>query len=192
MRQAHIVRQTAETSIDLQLTLEGKGSFTGSTGVGFFDHMLRAFSVHAGMDLTLQVRGDLEVDCHHTVEDVGIVLGNALREALGDRSGICRFGECRIPMDEAMSSCVMDISGRAFLVYECDYTAPAVGDLDTQMVEEFFRAVAFNAGITLHLHTPYGENDHHKIESQFKAFAHALRRAVTVREGGVLSSKGVL
>ena len=191
MRMAEIHRKTHETDIELRLSLDG-GSRDISTGVGFFDHMLTALCVHGGLGRELRARGDLEVDCHHTVEDVGIVLGQALKEALGDRSGIKRYGHAFIPMDEALGFCALDISGRPFLVFEGDFPQAVTGAFDCCMTEEFFRAVAMNAEITLHLRCGYGKNSHHMIEAMFKAFAHALKDAAEVTEGGVLSSKGVL
>ena len=154
--------------------------------------MLTALAVHSGIDLSVTVDGDLEVDCHHTIEDTGIVIGMALGKALSDKSGICRYGTAFIPMDEALGFACLDISGRPFLVFDCDFSSPAIGEMDTQMVEEFFRALAFQAGITLHLRCEYGKNDHHKAEALFKAFAHALKQAVADNGGGVLSTKGVL
>lgn len=190
-RTAEIHRRTNETDIELKLSLEG-GERDISTGIGFFDHMLTALCVHGGLGLELKAKGDLEVDCHHTVEDVGIVLGQALREALGDRSGIRRYGHAFIPMDEALGFCALDISGRPFLVFEGDFPQAVTGAFDCCMTEEFFRALAMNAGITLHLRCEYGKNSHHMIEAMFKAFAHALKDAAETAEGGVLSSKGVL
>ena len=162
------------------------------TGIGFFDHMLTALAVHGGLGLKISVKGDLQVDCHHTVEDVGIVLGKALEEALGDKAGIRRYGSAFIPMDEALAFCAIDVSGRAFFVFDGDFPQERVGAFDTCMTEEFFRALAMNAGITLHIRCEYGKNSHHMIEAQFKAFAHALRAAVSPRGDGVLSSKGII
>lgn len=192
MRNCTIHRATKETDIHLTVELDGNGTFTGSTGIGFFDHMLQAFAVHSGMDFTLEMTGDLEVDCHHSVEDLGIVLGQALAKLLGDKSAIMRYGSFYVPMDEALAFCALDISGRGFLVFEAAFHNPSVGAFDCCMTEEFFRAVAHNAGITLHLRALYGVNDHHVIEALFKAAAHALALAVVPRAGGVLSSKGVL
>lgn len=191
MRTAEIHRKTNETDIRLKLDLDG-GSREISTGIGFFDHMLTALSVHGGLGLELSVQGDLEVDCHHTVEDTGIVLGQALAQALGDHSGIRRYGHAFIPMDEALGFCALDISGRPFLVFDADFPQAAAGTFDCCMTEEFFRAVSMNSGITLHLRCEYGKNSHHMIEALFKAFAHALKDAADVIGGGVLSSKGVL
>ena len=192
MRIGKAERNTKETQISLSWNLDGAGSYKGSCGVGFFDHMMQALCVHGGFDIELAMKGDLEADCHHSIEDLGIVLGMALKEALKDKGGILRYGSFYIPMHEALGFCSLDVSGRAFLVYDASYENPSVGALDCCMVKEFFRALAFQAGITLHLRVLYGENDHHKIEAIFKAFAHALKEAVTETGKGVLSSKGVL
>ncbi|MBC8610254.1 imidazoleglycerol-phosphate dehydratase HisB [Massilimaliae timonensis] len=192
MRNAALNRATRETDISVDLNLDGIGTAVIDTGIGFFDHMLTALAVHSGIDLSVTVDGDLEVDCHHTIEDTGIVIGMALGKALSDKSGICRYGTAFIPMDEALGFACLDISGRPFLVFDCDFSSPAIGEMDTQMVEEFFRALAFQAGITLHLRCEYGKNDHHKAEALFKAFAHALKQAVADNGGGVLSTKGIL
>lgn len=191
MRQAALHRVTRETDIDLTLCLEG-GEVRVDTGIGFFDHMLTALARHGGLGLTVKAVGDLQVDCHHTVEDTGIVLGQALREALGDCRGIVRFADCRIPMDEALASCALDIGGRAFLHFDADFTNPSVGGYDCCMTEEFFRALSSNAGLTLHLTVEYGKNDHHKIEALYKAFARCLRAAAEVRGTEIPSTKGVL
>lgn len=190
-RECTVRRDTKETQIALTVNLDGTGAFTGTSGIGFFDHMLAAFAVHGGFDLSLEMCGDLEVDCHHSVEDLGIVLGQAFAR-LCDKSAIARYGSFYIPMDEALGFCVVDISGRPFLVFDAAFNNPAVGGFDCCMTGEFFRAFAMNAGITLHLKALYGDNDHHKIEAIFKAAAHALKIAVTPREGNILSSKGVL
>ncbi len=192
MRECTIQRTTRETDITLTLNLDGKGRYTGTSGIGFFDHMLSALAVHSKTDLDLKMTGDLHVDCHHTVEDVGIVLGQALAKLLGDKSAIARYGNFYIPMDEALAFCALDISGRAFLVFDCEFANPSVGAFDCCMTGEFFRALAVNAGLTLHIRLLYGENDHHKIEAVFKAFAHALKIAAAPADGGILSSKGVL
>ena len=191
MRQAELHRVTRETDIELTLCLDG-GEVAVDTGIGFFDHMLTALGKHGGLGLTVKAVGDLQVDCHHTIEDTGIVLGQALREALGDCRGIVRFADCRIPMDEALASCALDIGGRAFLRFDAEFTNPSVGGYDCCMTEEFFRAVASNAGLTLHLAVEYGKNDHHKIEALYKAFARCLRAAAEVRGSEVPSTKGVL
>ena len=191
MRTVEIKRETKETQIQLNLNIDGNGTFTGSSGIGFFDHMLTAFAVHGGFDLALDMKGDLEVDGHHSVEDLGIVLGQAFARVL-DKSQIVRFGSFYVPMDESLAFCALDISGRAYLHFDATFTNQSVGAFDCCLVEEFFRAFAMNSGITLHIRLEYGSNDHHKIEAIFKAVAHALQIAVTVRDGGVLSSKGVL
>jgi len=191
MRTVEIKRETKETQIQLNLNIDGNGTFTGSSGIGFFDHMLTAFAVHGGFDIALDMKGDLEVDGHHSVEDLGIVLGQAFARVL-DKSQIVRFGSFYVPMDESLAFCALDISGRAYLHFDAAFTNQSVGAFDCCLVEEFFRAFAMNSGITLHIRLEYGSNDHHKIEAIFKAVAHALQIAVTVRDGGVLSSKGVL
>jgi imidazoleglycerol-phosphate dehydratase len=191
-RKSDIERNTKETKIKLSLLLDGSGNADVDTGVGFFDHMLTALAVHAGFDLAVQCKGDLNVDGHHTVEDVGIVLGRALAEALGDKAGIARYGNFSIPMDESLASSALDISGRAYLIFNAEFAKEKIGDFETQLVEEFFRALVFNAGITLHINAPYGENDHHKAEAIFKSFAHAIKAAVVIEGDRVLSSKGVL
>lgn len=191
-RYASMHRKTNETEVTLELCLDG-GERSVSTGVGFFDHMLTAFAVHGGFGLKVKTVGDWEVDCHHTVEDTGIVLGKAFADALPTKRGIKRFGHSFIPMDEALAFAVVDISGRPFLVFSGEFHQERVGDFDTCMTEEFFRAFATNAGITLHLKCEYGKNSHHMIEALFKAAAHALRDAAAQEEGDVLlSSKGVL
>lgn len=194
MRTAAISRETRETNISLKLDLDGSGAREICTGVGFFDHMLELFAVHAGVDLTVSCKGDTQVDFHHSVEDVGICLGQAIAQALGDKRGIARLGHACAPMDEALALAALDVSGRPYLVLDAQFDAPMVGAMDTQLVREFFRAVATHAGLTLHLRVPYGQNDHHKIEALFKAFGRALRDAVAPdpRIDGVLSTKGVL
>lgn len=191
MRVSNQQRKTKETDISISLSLDG-GNTAISTGIGFFDHMLEAFAVHGGFGLTVQAVGDLLVDCHHTVEDVGIVLGKAFAQALGDKSGIARYGSFFIPMDEALAFASVDISGRPFLVFQAEFRQERVGDFDTCMTEEFMRAFAMNAGITLHTRIEYGVNAHHEIEAMFKAVAHAMRQAVTLTGGEVLSTKGAL
>lgn len=191
MRTAEINRKTKETDISVKLDLDG-GNADVSTGIGFFDHMLTAFAVHGGMGLTVKAVGDLQVDGHHTVEDVGIVLGKAFREALGDMKGIARYGTAFIPMDEALGFASIDISGRPFLVFNAEFSDDKIGDFDACLAEEFFRAFAFNAGVTLHLKCEYGKNDHHIAEALFKAAAHAIKSAKTVSGSEILSTKGVL
>ena len=191
MRTAHIVRKTKETEIDLALTLENS-SVEVSTGIGFFDHMLTALAFYAGWGLVLTVKGDLHVDGHHTVEDTGIVLGQALREALGDRAGIRRFGSAYVPMDEALCRTVLDISNRPYLVFQADMPQPMIGAYDSCLTVEFMRAVAMNAGLTLHQECLYGANAHHITEALFKSLGLALKDAVRVEGEGVTSTKGVL
>ena len=190
-RMAQVTRNTKETQITVSINLDGNGKSDISTGIGFFDHMLTALSAHSAIDMNIKAEGDLYVDCHHTIEDTGIVLGQAFRKALSDKGGIVRYGHAMIPMDEALGFCALDISGRPYLVFDCEFKADSMGGMDTQMVVEFFRAFAFHAGITLHLKVPYGENDHHKAEALFKACAHALGDAVKLRaDGSTLSTKG--
>lgn len=191
MRIADITRKTKETVISASLNLDG-GEVKINTGIGFLDHMLTALGVHGGFGLTLAAKGDLEVDGHHTAEDVGIVLGKAFGEALGDKGGIVRYGSAFIPMDEALGFCAVDISGRPFLVFNAEFTNEKIGELDTCLIEEFMRAFAFNAGITLHLRCEYGKNDHHKAEALFKALAYALKAATRQNSGEIVSTKGVL
>ena len=192
MRTAQIDRKTRETDITLSIDLDGKGNVSVDTGIGFFDHMLTALAVHCGIDLNVKCQGDLYVDAHHTVEDTGICLGKAFAQALGDKSGIARYGSAYVPMDEALAFCSLDISGRAFLVFNAQFSEDRIGQFDTCLTEEFFRAFAFNAGITLHIREEYGKNDHHICEAIFKATAHALKKAIAVNGGAVLSTKGVL
>ena len=192
MRIGEITRTTKETDISIKLDLDGTGKVNIDTGIGFFDHMLTALGVHAGFDLDVTVKGDLYVDGHHSVEDTGIALGQAFAKAIGDKAGIARYGSFYIPMDEALFFCSLDISGRPFLVYNAELTNEKVGEFDTCLAEEFFRAFAFNAGITLHIREEYGKNDHHIIEAMFKALAHALKEAVSISGSAVLSTKGVL
>ena len=193
MRQAQLARKTKETDIKIAVKLDNMGTANIDTGIGFFDHMLTALSVHSGISMNIAVKGDLYVDGHHTVEDTGIVLGKALGEALGDKSGITRYGSAFIPMDEALAFCSLDISNRPFLVFQGTFTNAMIGQYDACLTEEFFRAFAFNAGITLHVNMMYCVNDHHKCEAAFKAVAHALKTAVTPLEAGkTLSTKGVL
>lgn len=191
MRTAEITRKTKETDITVKLDLDG-GNADISTGIGFFDHMLTAFAVHGGMGLTVKAVGDLQVDGHHTVEDVGIVLGKAFKEVMGDMKGIARYGTAFIPMDEALGFASIDISGRPFLVFNAEFSDDRIGEFDTCLAEEFFRAFAFNAGVTLHLKCEYGKNDHHIAEALFKAAAHAVKAAKTVSGNEILSTKGVL
>ena len=194
MRTANFERKTRETDIRLTVNLDGSGVTELTTGVGFFDHMLDALCRFAQFDLTLSCSGDLDIDAHHTVEDVGICLGKAIREALGDRAGIRRVGSAYMPMDEALAFAAIDISGRPYLAWNADFTAPMCGAMDTALAEEFFRAVSVNAGLTVHMNLLAGRNDHHKMEALFKAFGLAMRDAVRLDERicGVLSTKGTL
>lgn len=193
MREAQITRKTKETDIEVKIVLDGQGKAQIDTGIGFFDHMLTALSVHSGISMIIKVKGDLYVDGHHTVEDTGIVLGKALGDALGDKSRLTRYGTAFIPMDEALGFCSLDISNRPFLVFRGNFTNAMIGNYDSCLTEEFFRAFAFNAGITLHIDMMYGSNDHHKCEAAFKAVAHALKIAVKpLEDGKTLSTKGVL
>lgn len=194
MRSSQINRNTAETKISLSLNIDGEGKTMIDTGIGFFDHMLTHIGKHSLSDLTVKAEGDLEVDCHHTVEDVGIVLGQAIKEAVGSKEGINRYGQAIIPMDEALILCAVDLSGRAYVEVDTPFTVQRVGDFDTEMVEEFFRAVGTNAAMNLHIQVLRGKNNHHIIEGMCKAFAKALMMAVTVnpRIKGVASTKGML
>lgn len=191
MRKAQVKRETKETRIDLTLCLEG-GEIAVQTGIGFFDHMLTALAFYAGFGLQLNVHGDLNVDGHHTVEDTGIVLGQALREALGDKAGIVRFSSVFVPMDEALCRTVLDISGRPYLVLDAPMPQEIIGEYDSCLTEEFMRALAVNAGLTLHQHALYGKNAHHITEALFKSLGLALKEAVSVGGSGVTSTKGVL
>ena len=188
-------RNTKETKIKASIDLDGTGLSDINTGIGFLDHMLDLLTRHSGINLSVFCDGDLNVDGHHTTEDIGIVLGKILGDALGEKRGINRYGFASIPMDEALAQCSLDISGRPFLVLQADFGGEYVGEFATELVEEFFRAVAFNAGLTLHLKCEYGVNDHHKIEAMFKAFARALRQAISIDEkfkDEIPSTKGVL
>jgi len=193
-RQARVERKTKETEITLALGLDGTGASKVKTPIPFFSHMLEAFAKHGLVDLAVDAQGDIEVDQHHTVEDVGIVLGQALDEALGDRAGIRRYGSALVPMDESLAECAIDISGRPLCVFDADLPATSIAGFDTELAEEFFRAVANGAKLTLHVSVRYGSNAHHMIEACFKAFARALRVAVSIDpdESGVPSTKGTL
>lgn len=193
VRSGSVERKTKETDIKIAVELDGKGRASIDTGIGFFDHMLTALSVHSGISMDIKVKGDLEVDCHHTIEDTGIALGQALGQALGNKSGIVRYGTAYIPMDESLAMASLDLSNRPFLVFNCDFTNQSCGGYDLCMTEEFFRAFAFNSGMTLHINLLYGSNDHHKAEAVYKAAAHALKTAVAYNsDGTTLSTKGVL
>lgn len=194
VRKGSVSRRTAETDISVSLELDGTGKAEVHSGIGFFDHMLNLFAAHGLFDLTVQCNGDIEVDGHHSVEDIGIALGDALKEALGDKKGIARYGSFYLPMDESLALVALDISGRPFLVYDGGEMAPMIGGYDTELTEEFLRAFAFHAGLTLHVKVLYGTNSHHKVEAIFKALGHALRIAAGKddRVQGVPSTKGVL
>lgn len=193
-RIAQIQRKTKETDIQVKLNLDGSGNSVINTGIGFFNHMLEGFSKHGFFDLNLNCEGDLAVDCHHTIEDCGIVLGNAIREALGDKSGIKRFGSCILPMDESLVLCAIDLSGRPYLVFDGEFTTEKIGYMDTEMVKEFFYAISYSAGMNLHIKVLTPGNNHHMAEAMFKAFARALADAVShdPRVQGILSTKGSL
>ncbi|HEY5071637.1 MAG TPA: imidazoleglycerol-phosphate dehydratase HisB [Caulobacteraceae bacterium] len=194
-RTAQVERKTKETDIRLRLNLDGTGASTIATGIGFFDHMLESFARHGGFDLEVATRGDLHIDMHHTVEDTGIVLGQAVRQALGGFDGIRRFGDAYIPMDETLTRCAVDLSNRPYLIWRVSFSKPKVGDMDTELFKEFHHALAMNAGACVHLETLYGENSHHIAESGFKALSRALRTAVEIDAktgGAVPSTKGAL
>ncbi|WP_281299950.1 MULTISPECIES: imidazoleglycerol-phosphate dehydratase HisB [unclassified Iodidimonas] len=195
MRSAQIDRKTRETDISVSLGLDGEGRSTISTGIGFYDHMLEQLARHSLMDIDIRAVGDLHIDAHHTVEDVGIALGGALKKALGERRGITRYGHAYVPMDETLSRVAVDISGRPFLVWKVPFTQARLGEMDTELFEEFARAFAFGAGITLHVEVLYGVNNHHKIESCFKGMAMALRMAIEIdprRKDAIPSTKGTI
>ena len=193
-RTAALTRTTKETDISLTLSLDGSGQARIDTGIGFFDHMLHGFARHGLFDLTVEVQGDLEVDTHHTIEDTGIVLGNAIRQAIGDKAGIARYGFRILPMDEALILCALDLCGRPYLVYDLKLDREKVGDLETEMVREFFYAISYGAAMNLHIKQMEGTNNHHIIEGAFKAFGKALDEATRKDEriSGVLSTKGSL
>jgi imidazoleglycerol-phosphate dehydratase len=193
-RSAQIKRKTAETNIVLSLNIDGSGKSKINTGIPFFDHMLTLFAKHGLFDLNLTAKGDIEIDYHHTVEDVGICLGNAFKDALGDKKGITRYGEAKVPMDEALTEAIIDISGRPHLTYNVEITKTKFKDFDVEVVREFFEAFVMNAGITIHVNLLRGRNMHHKIESIFKAFAVALSKACEInpKKKGIPSTKGTL
>jgi imidazoleglycerol-phosphate dehydratase len=191
-RSAQLHRETKETTVDVALEVDGTGTTEVSTGIAFFDHMLEQLGKHAGFDLVIRATGDLEVDLHHTVEDVGIVLGNALREALGDKAGVRRFANALVPLDEALVQVAIDLSGRPFLVYDIDPVSEWIGTFDPQLAEEFWKGFVDGARLTLHLRSVTGKNGHHVIEASFKGVARALRDAVRVEGTGVPSTKGTL
>lgn len=193
-RRADFVRKTKETDIALSFSIDGSGETSLNTGIGFFDHMLDGFARHGLFDLKVNVVGDLAVDCHHTIEDTGIVLGNAIKKAIGDKKGIKRYGSCMLPMDETLVLCAVDLSGRPYLAFDAEFTTDRVGYFDTEMVREFFYAISYTAGMNLHIKVLSGTNNHHMIEAMFKAFAKALDEATTIdpRITDILSTKGSL
>ncbi|OYW56686.1 MAG: imidazoleglycerol-phosphate dehydratase [Rhizobiales bacterium 17-65-6] len=195
MRRAEIVRETKETKVRLSVDLDGTGKVAVSTGIGFLDHMLDLLGRHARFDLEVEAQGDLHIDFHHTAEDVGIVLGQAVRRALGEMRGVTRYADVHLPMDETLTRVALDISGRPFLVFRTSFATQKIGEFDTELVREFFQAFASNAGVTLHVETLYGENSHHIAESCFKGLARALRAAVAIdpaAAGEIPSTKGAL
>ena len=191
-RTATIHRQTGETDITITLRIDGSGKWEGTSGIGFFDHMMNLLAAHSGMDISLTCQGDLDVDNHHTIEDIGITLGEAFRKALGDKKGIHRYGCFFCPMDETLSRIVLDISGRPYLVFDVTIPVERIGSFETEMTREFFLAFANHAAMNLHMATLYGINGHHIVESLFKGIGHALKEAFTVEGNQVLSTKGVL
>lgn len=193
-RQADVTRKTKETDISVALNLDGSGKSSIDTGIGFFNHMLDGFARHGFFDLDIKIKGDLQVDGHHSVEDAGIVLGTAIKEALGGKTGIKRYGSSILPMDDALALCAVDLCGRPYFVFDCEFTAERVGELDTELVREFFYAVSYSAGMNLHIKMISGVNNHHMIEALFKAFARALDEAIgkDTRIKDVLSTKGSL
>lgn len=195
MRQASVTRTTKETDIAVELNIDGSGSYDVETGIGFLDHMLEQLAKHSGMDLKVRCKGDLHIDGHHTTEDVGIAMGQAFKQALGDKVGITRYGHAYLPMDETLSRAALDISGRPFLIWKVRFTRDKLGEMDTELFEEWYRAFAFAGGLTLHMENLYGENNHHIIESLYKALAQAIKTAANLdpRNAGTLpSTKGAL
>jgi imidazoleglycerol-phosphate dehydratase len=195
MRTATIKRRTKETSINVALNLDGSGQYRVSTGIGFLDHMLEQLSRHSLMDLEVEAKGDLHIDFHHTTEDTGIAIGEAVAQALGDRAGIMRYGAARIPMDETLTRVTLDVSNRPYLIWRVEFTRPKLGEMDTELFKEWFQAFAQAAGITLHVENIYGENNHHIVESCYKGLARALRQAIEIdarQAGAIPSTKGVL
>lgn len=192
MREASLTRKTKETDVSVTWNLDGTGKASINTGIGFFNHMLELLAFHSGTDLRVKAVGDIDVDDHHTIEDIGIVLGTVFRQALGDRIGIARYGFFLLPMDEVLAETAMDISGRPYLVFNCDFNRENVGAMATEMAEEFFRAFVVAAGVTLHINVSYGTNDHHKMEGIFKSFARTLKAAVKVEGNQIPSTKGMM
>lgn len=194
LRSAHCKRKTKETDIDLMFTIDGSGQSSITTDIGFFDHMLDGFARHGLFDLDVTVKGDLLVDCHHTIEDCGIVLGEAIKQAVGDKKGLCRYGSCILPMDETLVLCAIDLSGRPYLSFDAEFTTNRIGYMDTEMIREFFYAISYSAGMNLHIQVLKAGNNHHMAEAMFKAFAKALDAATTKdpRIADILSTKGSL
>lgn len=195
MRTASVTRKTNETAIKVKVNLDGSGIYDIKTGIGFFDHMLEQLSRHSLMDLTVSCKGDLHIDAHHTVEDIGIAIGSALKQSLGDMAGITRYAHSYIPMDETLTRASLDISGRPFLVWKVAFSQDRLGEMDTELFQEFYRAFAFGAGMTLHMENLYGENNHHIAESSFKALARAIKDAVAIdprKADSIPSTKGTL
>ena len=195
MRESNLSRKTKETDISIQVKLDENLESKINTGIGFFNHMLELFAFHSGIYLSIDCKGDIQVDGHHSVEDIGILMGKAIKEALGDKKGINRYGDVFLPMDETLAHCSLDISGRPYLVFNVEFTSERVGDFETELTEEFFRAIAVNSGMTLHFNLEYGKNTHHIIEALFKSFGKALKQAITINEKNkdkILSSKGVI
>lgn len=194
IRSAHCKRKTKETDIDLMFTIDGSGQSSITTDIGFFDHMLDGFARHGLFDLDVTVKGDLLVDCHHTIEDCGIVLGEAIKQAVGDKKGICRYGSCILPMDETLVLCAIDLSGRPYLSFDAEFKTNRIGYMDTEMIREFFYAISYSAGMNLHIQVLKAGNNHHMAEAMFKAFAKALDAATTKdpRIADILSTKGSL
>jgi imidazoleglycerol-phosphate dehydratase len=192
MRTSTVNRKTNETDIQLMIDLDGTGNTNVDTGIGFFDHMLNLFGFHGCFDLNVLAKGDLDVDDHHTIEDIGITFAQAFKQAIGDKKGIARYGSFRCCMDEALACVDLDISGRGYLVFNAEFNREMIGMMSTEMVKEFFYAFAINAGVTLHINLMYGENDHHKVEAIFKAFGHALKEATRIQSDTLLSTKGTL
>jgi imidazoleglycerol-phosphate dehydratase len=191
MRSSPLSRKTSETDIEIKISIDGSGNASINTGISFFDHMLNSFAKHGSLDLTIKAQGDLSVDDHHTVEDIGITLGNAFQKALGDKKGIERFADVRVPMDEALAIVAVDLSGRSFLVFDAEFSGTKIGGFNPQNTRHFFESMTGNAGINAHLSVT-GKNDHHKIEALFKAFGIALKKAVRISGSGIPSTKGVL
>ena len=195
MRKGSVKRKTKETDVEVAIDLDGQGRAQAETGIGFLDHMLDLLARHSRIDISVKAKGDLHIDHHHTTEDVGIALGQAVRQALGDMKGITRYADVHVPMDEALTRVALDISGRPFLVFRCEFVRDKVGSFDTELVQEWFQAFAVHSGITLHVETLYGDNNHHIVESSFKALARALRQAIEIdprKSDAIPSTKGTL